>query len=1479
MEGYRLSPQQKRGWLIQQSDPGGHYLAQAVVEIGSGPDPTRLRSAVDAVCLRHEILRTRLERLPGVDMPFQVIHNEARPAFGHHDARRDPGTAWHRLPARRTAIGVDLASSGVLQADLVTLSETRSQLILTLPAVNADTLTMHHIAAEIHDAYTAGVRPVGADDNMLQYVDVAEWQNDLQVAPETRAGRSFWRERYESVPGADALPRELGWSTGPFRPASMPIAVGPDVRDAVQALAASADVSVETVFASAWQATLRRIANGAVAMALAAPNRPHPEMAPALGPFGMWLPHVCDPSGSSSFLTTLTAVARQSREMLRQQEFHDAADAGAAAVARVAFGWTVCAAPNTWAVTHAVSRDEPFALLLAGTEIGGSVRLELHYDTSCLPDEDAGRVREMFGCLLAAALRDPHLPLSSLPLADPGARERKPATGGPPTERGRAATVPSVHHVFEERAARLPHAIAVVAGDTRLSSQDLNAHANRIAHRLRRLGVSPETPVGLLVERSAELVAGLLGIMKAGGAYVPLDPALPAERVRVVLAEAGAGIVVADPHLCGGLPEGVVTLDPRDPGLGREPAGNLAGGAGPDHLAYVMFTSGSTGTPKGVGITHANLLAYTRSISGVMDLPDGAEYATVSTFAADLGHTVVFPALCTGGVLHVIPRELADDPDALAGHLASHAIDCLKIVPSQLRALLDAARPEAILPARWLVLGGEAPPPDLARRVAALAPRCRVLNHYGPTEATVGALTHTVDTARGDAVVPLGHPLPHTQAHVLDDRLRPTAMYEVGEIYLGGSGVARGYVGRPALTAERFVPDPFAAVPGARLYRTGDRARRLADGTLSFVGRGDQQVKLRGYRIEPGEVEAVLRDLPDVTDAAVVVRADQPGSPRLVAYVVATGPSASELRDHCAAHLPGYMVPAAFVLLARLPLTPNGKLSRSDLPAPALHEATPYARPRTADEETLAGIWARVLGVPQVGRDDSFFALGGDSILSIQVVARAAQAGLTLTPPLLFRHPTIASLAPRLGHGADGPAVAEQGLVTGPVPPTPIQRWFLDHYLLAAQHYNQALLVEPREPLDTVALETGLRTLVSHHDALRLRLRDGELDNAGALDPGRAVLTLVDLTETPADRRSVSIDEIADQVCTGIDLDAGCLLQAVHIRLSAGDERLLLVAHHLGVDSVSWRILLDDLATVYTQAVEHRPLALPFKTTSYQAWAHRLAGSADMGIPDVPHWTALLTGPGRTVPRDHGTDTAANTHGEARTLTVVLSPESTRGLLRATGTGTAERTLLAAAGRALRSWTGERRVVVDVERHGREPLADDIDLSRTTGWFTTTHPVALPAADGPRVVAGGLGYGLLRHASTDPAAAWLRSLPAPEVRFNYLGQVAESAAGALFHLLPESPGAAAEPRARRPYVVDITAVVMDRRLRVGWTYCPALHERATIQNLADQFLRELGTLLAAPHEEISDFADAELSEHELDDLMDQLDLLTTEGDL
>jgi amino acid adenylation domain-containing protein len=658
---------------------------------------------------------------------------------------------------------------------------------------------------------------------------------------------------------------------------------------------------------------------------------------------------------------------------------------------------------------------------------------------------------EMYRVLVAGWARQPETPLAALPLVDDAERTRLAAGGG--TTRAFPATL--VHAYVERWAAERPGDVAVVGTSGPLTWQALNGAANQLAREFEARGVTRGGVVALCLERCTEMVVSLLAAFKVGAAYVPLDPAAPAERLQWTMDDAGASVVVTDGAHEGRLPAGgpprlLLDGDRDRERVAQQPAGDLARPVAPDDLAYVIYTSGSTGTPKGVAVEHRQLTNYAHALLERLALERPASFAMVSTVAADLGHTALFPALVSGGVLHVVAPTVATSGHALADYFTEHGIDVLKITPSHL-ATLRREHPEAnLLPRRCLVLGGEASPRGWVAELRALAPHCDVFNHYGPTETTVGALMHHVDgdplDGPGDTL-PIGTPLANLRAYVLDPHGMPVPDLVPGELWIGGAGVARGYLRRPELTAERFLPDRFAAVDGARMYRTGDRVRRLADGTIQFLGRLDTQVKVRGFRVELGEVAAALRAQPGVGEAEVVLREDAPGDQRLVAYVTPAAPDAapvpSALRTALRRTLPDYMVPSAIVALAALPLTPNGKVDRRALPSPDQDRpelAACYVAPRTDTEARVAAILAEVLGVSRVGVHDDFFELGGHSLLAARAAMRIRAAlGADVTLSTFFEAPTVARMAARVQPAA-GAVPAGAATVIPRATRTPVRR-------------------------------------------------------------------------------------------------------------------------------------------------------------------------------------------------------------------------------------------------------------------------------------------------------------------------------------------------------------------------------------------------------------------------------------------------------
>ncbi|MGW1606234.1 amino acid adenylation domain-containing protein, partial [Streptomyces eurythermus] len=1089
---------------------------------------------------------------------------------------------------------------------------------------------------------------------------------------------------------------------------------------------------------------------------------------------------------------------------------------------------------------------------------GPELTLRLGYDPGLFDAATAERMAEYLTVLLTHLPAGAHRPPARLPLLAPDRRAQvlrawnDTATDLPDT---------TVAALFAAQVRRTPGAVALDTGDTRLTYRELDDRADELAARLAGLGVRPERPVGVLMDRSAGLIVAQLALVRTGGVYVPLDGRAPAERLRRMLAEAGADLLLTDAGrertarelLPGG---GVLRVDvttgapdaaaPVAPPVAAEPA--PAHPVHPDNVQYLMFTSGSTGTPKGVAVRQRDVvaLALDRAFTG------HDRVLVHSPHAFDAATYEVWVPLLRGGTAVLAPPAGLDAAQVRHA-VTERGVTCLWLTAGLFR-LLAQEDPGCLRGAREVWTGGEAVPGAVVRRVLDACPGLTVVDGYGPTETTTFATRRVF--CSGDplpAVLPIGRPLDNTRVYVLDASLQPQPPGIPGELYIAGAGLARGYAGRPGATAARYVADPYGP-PGTRMYRTGDLVRWSGDGELHFVGRADDQIKIRGFRVEPAEIEARLTTHPAVAEAVVSLYEDA-GRKRLAAHLVpaegADVPSAAGLRAHLAAGLPDYMLPAAFVTVPELPLTANGKVDRRRLPAPdwsAGAERT-HRAPRTDTERTLADIWTELLGVERVGVDDNFFMLGGDSILSIQVVSRARAAGLTLTPRDLFRHPTVAGLAAAVGGAA--PAVAGTAPVAGPAGLTPIQHWFLDARPAHPAFFNQSVVVETPGPVDEDALRRALTALWTHHDALRARFRrdrDGAWHQDITAHDGPAPELL-----RVHDRRDE--EDVTAATHARLDLETGPLFVArLFTADGSGPARLLLVGHHLVVDGVSWRILLEDLETAYRQAAAGEPVRLPARTTSAAEWVRRLRARDLTG--QLPHWERTARACAEPLPVDSA---GGNTMADIREVTVRLDRERTDALLRRVPGVYRTRVddvLLTALGRVLADWTGRATVAVGLEGHGREDQwAEDVDLSRTVGWFTALHPVALTVPAGEwgtalksvkeqlrAVPDRGLGYGVLRHLARAPR---LTGAPEPGISFNYLGRFDWSADdAALVRAVPGGLGGAEAPDTERPHLLDVVARVEDGRLEITWHYSGGRHREETVTALAEGMLDALGGIVA-----------------------------------
>jgi amino acid adenylation domain-containing protein len=1023
VQGFRLSPQQRQLWSHQGA--GRSFRTHCTLSLSGELRADALRAALERVIARHEILRTSFRRSPGIRFPIQVIQEAAAPFWeaadltGVADEERQARLRERLLQAERRAF--DLERGPLVHAVLVTLEPERHALFLGLPAICADRRTLGNLVRELAASYAGELD----DEEPVQYVQVSEWQHELLESEESRAGRDFWREQDLTPVYQLSLILAEGPSRAEGAAESVPVHLGADAGARLAETAARLGAEPADVLLAAWGSLLWRLAGGPDAgVGFLTDGRAHEDLQGAMGLFARFLPLPLRLAGDLPFREAVARIAATRGEALDYQDFY-VPDEKSATVLPAGFELAeaepeIRAGGVSFAVGRTYSWTERCRFRLSVFRGGEQLGAELWYDAGTVAAERAVELAERFRRLLGAVLADPEGAVGDVDILTGEERQRLLVDLN---RTGAELAEECVHRLFERRAAQSPDRIAVRMGEATLTYAELDARAEGLARRLRASGVGPDVLVGLLVERSPEMVIALLGTLKAGGAYLPLDATHPPERLALLIEDARPAAVLTTSRLRELLPAAgfeTVLLDAEEPAAeGSAPAAGLVG---PDHLAYVIYTSGSTGRPKGVMVQHRGLVNYLTWAIREYGVEEGLEVPVHSAAGFDLTVTSLFAPLLAGGSLLLLPEERG--VEGLGEALRSGgSYSLLKVTPAHL-GLLGQGLTEGALESRLgsLIIGGEALLGEAFADWRRVSPSTRVFNEYGPTETVVGCTAYEVPPGTGlQGPVPIGRPIANTRVYILDARLLLAPFGVAGELYVGGVGVTRGYLARPDLTAERFVPDPFSAEPGARLYRTGDQVRYTAGGDLEFLGRRDDQVKIRGFRIELGEIEAALASHPGVREAVVLAREDSPGERRLVGYflpAVDPAPNVDELRRYLVSRLPDPMVPAVLMAMRALPLTANGKVDRRALPPPSSVRPDlerEYVPPRTPLEEQLATVWSEVLGIERIGIHDSFFALGGDSIRSVRVVALLKERGLEISVESLFRHQTIADLALLLG--------------------------------------------------------------------------------------------------------------------------------------------------------------------------------------------------------------------------------------------------------------------------------------------------------------------------------------------------------------------------------------------------------------------------------------------------------------------------------
>ena len=1518
-----LSFAQQRLWFLHQFDSGNAYNEISSVHLKGSLNVEALEKSLNEIVRRHEALRTTFEMVDG--QAVQVIH----PSWDFRLSILDFSTVQNSIPPDQGGDKIqdfvteevkrffDLTKAPLLRGTLLKLGEREYVLVFVMHHIICDGWSMRSLIREVAALYEAfsNNKPSPLTELPIQYADFAVWQRQWSKE-HLQNHLSYWKQQLAGATTVLELPTDKPRpAVQTFRGATTYFQLSPSLTEKLKSLSQQSGCTLFMTLLAAFQTLLYRY-TGQEDISVGTPiaNRKYSEIQGLIGVFVNTLVMRTDLSGNPSFRELLNrirqvALGAYAREDLPfeqlVEELQPERNLSHQPLFQVMFVLQEDPMPElilpgltlTRLQTNSGTSKFDLTLYMVNSEPG--LTGELEYNTDLFDSATINRIIKHFTALLESIVSNPEQRLSELPILTKSEQHTLLVEWN-----DTASDYPKdtcIHQLFEAQVKRTPDAIAAVFKNQQITYQELNARANQLAHYLASLGVQPNVLVGICVERSLEMLIALLGILKAGGTYLPLDPTHPQERLAFMLEDAKVQVLLTQKQLVTTLPQHnakIICLDADWESIARESKFNPVSRSSSDNLAYIIYTSGSTGKPKGVQIPHSGLVNFLTAINGTLGLAEREVFLSVTTITFDIAGLELYLPLIRGDRTIIVSSEIAADGYQLSALLAETNATVMQATPATWRMLLQAG---------WegsdrlkILCGGEALSRELANEL--LQKGSVVWNLYGPTETTIWSTIYRVESS--NEIVSIGKAIANTQLYVLDRHLQPVPIGVPGELYIGGAGLARGYLNRPELTAEKFISNPFRNQSEARLYKTGDLVSYLPDGNLEYLGRIDHQVKIRGFRIELGEIEAALRQHPTVQEVVVMAREDKPGVKQLVAYVVSNEKAGAQttfndFRCFLRKKLPEYMVPSAFVFLETLPLTPNGKVDRRALAAPDTNRSDSEsvdAAPRTPVEENLTKIWAEVLNLKQVGINDNFFELGGDSILSVQVIAKAKQAGVLLTPKQIFEHQTIAELAAVAGTNVTN--LAEQEQVIGEISLTPIQQWFFEQNPAEKHHWNLAIMVELRQPVAPDILKQALASLLVQHDTLRLRFyqeKCGWQQINASTDNEDISFAQIDLSTLPSEKQESAIQAKIAELQSSLNLSEGPIARVAFFDLGVQKpSRLLIVAHHLAVDGFSWLILLEDLEKAIAQLSQGKIIQLPPKTTSFKQWSYRVQEYAKSAIlqQEKAYWLSQAQKPISPLPVDY--PDGDNTVASAQTISIALSAEETHALLQQVPQVYQMQindVLLSAIAQAFAQWTGHTSLLVDLEGNGRDDIFENLDLSRTVGWFTTLFPVVLELGKTTepkdalisckeqlrRITNEGLGYGVLRYLTEE--AAQLQSAPQAEIIFNYLGQLDRFIPEeSIFKLTDWNLDPRRSPQGKRTHLLEGNAFVSNEQLWLTWTYSENLYKCATIESLTENCWQELRKIIAhcqspeAGGYTPSDFPDVELSQAQLDKALAELDL-------
>ncbi|MBT2575783.1 amino acid adenylation domain-containing protein, partial [Bacillus sp. ISL-51] len=1443
---------------------------------------------------RHESLRTSFETGPDGE-PVQRIHDKV--SFNLTD--ETSAEAFVR-PFR-------LDEAPLFRAALVKETDERHLLLTDMHHIISDGVSVNTLIREFGELYAGRtLAPM-----RIQYKDYAVWQREFKQGETYQKQEAYWLKQLDGELPVLELPADKARpAVRSFAGDKVSCTLDAETAAGLHRIARDHGSTLYMVLLAAYNTLLARL-SGQEDIIVGSPiaGRPHKDLEPVLGMFVNTLAIRTQPKGGKRFTDYLEEVRKTALDAFEHQDYPFEELVEQLGMQRdmsrnplfdamfilqnmekqdMRLAGLQVTRSNTFA--HEVSG---FDLTLSALEFKGEIDFEMEFSTELFLKETIERWMGHLMELLRHIAIEPETKLSRAAILN-DEEKRKMLIDFNDTQIVFPERHKLFHQLFEEKAEETPQHPAVIEGAKQISYSQLNERANQLARTLQKNGFGPGKRAAVLANRSIEAIVSVLAIMKAGGAYIPVDSHYPEERIRYLLKDSGASVLFVQAEyqeLAARLAENnVFHIQLEDENQYDFCTENLDPTASPEDSAYIIYTSGTTGTPKGVEVRNRNFthaaLAW-RSIYELEHMP--VRVLQMASFSFDVFSGDLARALLNSGTLVICPDDVRIEPEQLCRLINEQHITFMESTPALIVPFMEYVyRRKLPLPdLKLLVLGSDMiKAQDFYTLHKRFGEEMRIINSYGVTEATIDSAYYEVRMSGEPRVddVPIGIPLPNVQMYVLnkDKQVQPIGV--PGELYIGGEGVAKGYWGKPDLTESAF-SDPFQK--GQTLYQTGDQACWLPDGTLRFQGRIDKQVKIRGYRIETGEIESVLLQNSEVKEAAVTVQKDAEGQACLAAYIVPKEADTSALRQSLMQELPAYMMPAYFIGLDSMPLTLNGKLDKEALPAGEINISQSFIAPIDDKQAMLCRIWEDVLHIPKAGIRHSFFELGGDSIKALQVSARLAGEGWSMSIRDLFQFPTIEELAQHLTQAV---SAADQGPAEGQAPLTPVQQRFFEEPGAFDLHYNQSVMLCSEERFYVDALRQAARSLTEHHDALRMVFAEDENGHIHQYNRGVAqeneeafTMRIIDLTGETQPENRIAAEE--KEIQKAMRLDQGPLLHIGLFKLKEADH-LLITIHHLIVDGVSWRILLEDLQTAYQQALEHKKIELPLKSDSYLTYAaglSKISKSREL-LAEAAYWEKVMSFETAPLPKVHD-DVSERMQKKARTVSYVLSGELTNQLLletqQAYGTDVNE-LLLTALGMALTDWTGCEKSVISTEGHGREGHIPEIDISRTAGWFTSIYPVLLdmrvPGDSSEktayrikavkdmmrRVPHQGTGYGLLRYSRNIHHRD-------PEVSFNYFGTF--DGLEDTLKMSPYQPQHDIADERVREFDLDINAMVINGRLEVKAVYTGVFAERA-IESFMDSFqnhLKDIITHCSGKKERektLSDFSNKELTSQALSSIAD-----------